>query len=383
MLRRITYTVLVCLLVCSAGTAEWAMAYTVDNIYVTSSFSGLFAPATAQSESLIPEEPTAGSAPKTLAEPLARTDQPTLVRPTPGTSQRAAAQYPIAKVKPIHKVRPYSYGMGRYQEIYHPHWARFGQPGYCMLPKVAERGWGMEAEAFFARTKGKTRYARGTYAYQTGWTDSIDFNSDLALPEHGVLGTYSVSYRFRPRWSLKYSFMPMEANGSGTLGTRTFVFGDTTYNGTGYSNRVKFEQQTHMISLVYDPISNDRVRVGIAGGYVRVDDRLSLYQTGCCGDTLNMDMNMGFAGIEVEKCLKSGVFRQALSLVCKAGVSFGDDSFGSDLSTGLRYSIPMNKGRWGYLAGGYRFMTYKKKLSDIKEIDTAAEGGYLSMGFIF
>ncbi len=383
MLRRITYTVLVCLLICASGTAEWAIAYTVENVYVTSSFSGLFAPAAAQSEPLLPEEPTAGPVPRTDLEPMAKTDQPPLVRPAPGMAQRAETRRPVAKVKPIRKVQPYCYGIPAIQDRYHPHWARFVQPGQCMLPKVSDRGWSMEAEALFARTKGKARYSTGIYTYQLGGADSIDFNSDLGLPEHMVIGTYSVGYRFRPRWSLKYSFMPMEANGSGYWGNRPFVFGDLTYSGSGYSNRAKFEQQTHMISLVYDPISTDRVRVGIAGGFVRVDEKLGVYQTGCCGNTMNMDMNMGFAGVEVERCLKSGTFRQALSLVCKAGVSFGDDSFGSDLSTGLRYAIPMNKGRWGYLAGGYRFMTYKKKLSDFKEIDTAAEGGYLQMGFIF
>ncbi len=383
MLSRITYTVMVCLLVLAAGTVERATAYTVDNIYVTSTYSGLFAPAAAQGEPLIPEEPSAGPAPKTEVEPLARTGQPTLVERSPGMAHRVRTYDPIVKVKPIRKVNPYCYGIGRYQDRYQPQWGTFVQPGNSMLPKVSERGWGMAAEAFFARTKGKARYfGNYWYQYQPGWTDSIDFNSDLGLPEHAVIGIYSATYRFRPRWSLKYSFMPLELNGSGNWGGSNYYYG-----GYGYNNRVKFEQQTHMLSLVYDPISNDRVRVGILGGFVRVDNRLGMYQpayqASLGGGTLNMDMNMGFAGVEVEKCLKNGGFKQALSLVCKAQVSFGDDAFGSDLSTGLRYSIPMNRGRWGYLAGGYRFLTYKKKLSDIKEIDTAAEGGYLQMGFIF
>jgi hypothetical protein len=43
----------------------------------------------------------------------------------------------------------------------------------------------------------------------------------------------------------------------------------------------------------------------------------------------------------------------------------------------------MGKGRWGYVGGGYRFVTFKKGYSDVEQIDTAIEGGFLKMGITF
>ena len=260
---------------------------------------------------------------------------------------------------------------------------------------LGQRGWRLDAEALFARTKGKVRYLGGTYASygyygsygSYGASGYIDLNNDMGLPEHGVIGTYSVSYKFKPRWSMRYSFMPTESNSSGINGLGVngngFVFGNTLYS-TGMNGQVKFKQRIQNLSLIYDPVANPRVRVGLAGGFTRVDERLkATQQNNTTSDTLDMDMNMGFAGVEIERFLRAGAHSRVMSMVCKAGVSFGGDSFGADLSTGVRCSLPMNNGRWGYLAGGYRFTTYKKKVSDFKEIDTSAEGGFVQMGLIF
>jgi hypothetical protein len=89
------------------------------------------------------------------------------------------------------------------------------------------------------------------------------------------------------------------------------------------------------------------------------------------------------AGIEFERCLKTSRFANTLSMECKAGAAFLDDAVGADLSTGLKYTISMGNGRWGYLGGGYRFVNFKKGYSDFKQIDTTIEGGYLKLGFIF
>jgi hypothetical protein len=38
---------------------------------------------------------------------------------------------------------------------------------------------------------------------------------------------------------------------------------------------------------------------------------------------------------------------------------------------------------WGQVKGGYGYVTYKKKYSDARMIDTAMDGGFLQMGFVF
>jgi hypothetical protein len=253
----------------------------------------------------------------------------------------------------------------------------------CILPMTQNKGWEANATAFFARTKGKVRYASGTFAtFGTfGLADDLDMNSDLGVPDHGVIGEFSIAYRFRPNWSVKYTIMPMLMNGSGQPG-RLVVFGSTTFN-SAQNISSKWERLQQSIGLVYDPISSRSTRLSVFGGYLRVNEKLGVVQPGCCGSTMDNDLNMGLVSLELEKCLKQTRTCNTLSLQCGAGVAFGDDGFGSDLMTGLKYSIPLNNGRWGYLQGGYRLMSYKKKYSDVKMFDTAMEGGFVQMGFVF
>lgn len=250
----------------------------------------------------------------------------------------------------------------------------------CILPMSRPRGWELMAEALFARTKGHVRYFRG-FVTQLFAQDEIDLNSDMGLPDHSVMGMFGVTYRLQPRWAVRYSIMPFVMDGSGSLG-RSFTFGNTTYT-AGQPAKVKWEDLYQRVGLVYDPIHTMSSRVSIFGDYVRINDKLSIYQTGCCADIMNTDLNMAMAGVEFERCLKTTATCSTLSFECSAGVAFGDDAVGSDVSTGLKYSIPMNNGRWGFVKGGYRYLTFKKKYSDARSFDMAMDGGFLQMGFIF
>ena len=223
------------------------------------------------------------------------------------------------------------------------------------------------------------RLYRG-FAASQGY-DDVDMNGDLGLPDHNTIGSFAARYRFKPRWSLRYSIMPFAIEGSGSVG-RSIPFGTTNLN-PGGTTKVKWERIYQRLGLVYDPIRTYASRVSVFGDYVRLNEKLSVIQVGCCGDTMDNDLNMGMAGMEFEKCLKTSRLCNTLSLDCRAGVAFGDDGYGSDVSTGLKYSIPMNSGRWGDLKGGYRYVTYKKKYSDARMIDTAMDGGFLQMGFVF
>jgi hypothetical protein len=292
--------------------------------------------------------------------------------PTPRTKAPAK----IA-AKKIMKCRP---PVGRYgpDETVFDSLASVGTSA-CVLPITRPRGWEVEGEVLFARTKGKVRLYRGFAAFQ-GYED-VDMNADLGLSDHNTIGTFSARYRFKPRWSLRYSIMPFAIEGSGSVG-RSVTFGTTNLN-PGGTTKVKWERIYQRLGLVHDPIRTYSTRVGVFGDYVRLNEKLSVIQVGCCGDTMDNDLNMGMAGMEFEKCLKTSRLCNTLSLDCRAGVAFGDEGYGSDVSTGLKYSIPMNSGRWGYVKGGYRYVTYKKKYSDANMIDTAMDGGFLQMGFVF
>ncbi len=279
-------------------------------------------------------------------------------------------QKPIVKCKPLPMPQPVM-GQGFMQYSL----------GECILPISRPGGWQFDAEVLFARVKGKLRYFKGVNFGWTGMQDEIDMVSDMGLPNHQVVPTLTAKYRFQPQWAARYSFSGMQLEGSPTS-PRNFVFG-TNQVGFGQQTRTKWEHYYHRVGLVYDPILTPSSRIGIFGEYARVDDKISSVVLNCCGDTMEMNLNMAMAGIEIERCVRNVRALDALSLECKAGVGFGDDSLAADLSTSLKYSVPMNNGKWGYIAGGYRYTSYKKKESDLKSIDVAMDGGFFQLGFIF
>ena len=290
------------------------------------------------------------------------------------------------KEKPITKVKPFQGYMPYTSQAQAERLMSYQAQDDCYLTVTRPKGWELDAQALFARTKGKTAFWPGNYGYGYGYggygyQSYVDFNSQLGLPEHAVVPTFSAKYRFQPRWSMQYSIMPTSFEAT-TSPDNYFQFGTMNYS-TGQGVKSKWERLYQRIGLVYDPILTQTSRVGVFADYVRLNERLSVYQPGCCGSSFDNDMNMTMAGIEIEKCIKSARFRNNLSVEGRAGVAFGDDGQGSDLSAGLKYSLSLNNGRSGFVKGGYRYLTYKKKYSDVKMIDTAMDGGFVEMGFIF
>ena len=257
-----------------------------------------------------------------------------------------------------------------------------GQRAECSLPMGHMTGWELSADSFFARTKGKVRFSTGMSQGYYG-LDDIDMNADLGLSDHGVMNSFMAHYMFRPKWGLRYSVMPMWMMGSGQAG-KAFVFGNTLYN-AGQDVSMEWERLEQRLGLIYDVVHAKSSKISVFGDYVRVNERIKAMQmqAGMGGNTMDNDLNMGMAGIEFEKCLKNTSNGATLSLKCIAGAAFGDDAFGVEAETALKYSIPMNSNRWGFLKGGYRYVTYKRKSSDVRMFDTAMDGGFLQVGLVF
>jgi hypothetical protein len=335
MLRRTLYTLLVCLLYSMMVFATDSAAYSIR---------------------------------QAVAEPPA--DR--AATPKPDIKDRAKVKAgKIQKVRPIYMVQPEFVPMGL-------------QPMESYLPVARTKGWEADAEVIFARIKGKIRLSNSNWGWGWGgwgYSPDQDLNGDWGIPEHGAVGSFSLSYKFRPKWSLRYSIMPMELNGSGGSGQNYW------YGGYGQGTQVKWQRLYHRAGLVYDPILTYRARVGVFADYVRLDEKLSFGGTAWSGwgsgASFDHQLNMGMAGLEFDRCLKIARFSETLSLECRAGVAFLDEAVGSDIMAGLKYTIPMGKGRWGSLGGGYRYVNFKKGYNEFKQIDTSVEGGYLKMAFMF
>jgi hypothetical protein len=291
--------------------------------------------------------------------------------PNPGLKDGATVKAnKIHKVRPTYMVRPEFIPMSPLLEE-------------CSLPAPRAKSWEMDAQVIFARVKGKIRLPTNNWGGTWwGWNNAPDqdLNGDWGIPDHAAVGSFSLGYRFRPNWSLRYSIMPMELNGSGG-NLQNFGFG------FGQGAQVKWQRLYQTIALVYDPIFTCRSRVGVFAGYTRLDEKLSFGGTNWSSwgtaPTFDHQLNMGMAGMEFERRLRTARLRNTLSLECRASVAFLDEAFGSDIMTGLKYTIPMGNGRWGSLGGGYRYVTFKKGYNDFKQIDTSLEGGYLKMALIF
>jgi hypothetical protein len=290
---------------------------------------------------------------------------------------------PLSEGKVVTKVKPNNIVKCRPEGALATEARPYDPAPMCILPMTSQGGWEMGVEAFFARTKGTVRYARGAYGFAYyGAAPDVDLNSNLGLPEHGVFAAFTARYQFRPGWSIRYSILPMTMDAT-SQPNGTFNFGTMQNFGYGQNLKVKWERLQQNIGMAYDPIRSYKARVTVFGEYVRINQRLGVYQPGCCGDAFDNDLNMVMAGLEMERCLRTSRLCNTLSCVCKAGFACGDDAFGADISAALRYSIPLRAGRWGFIKGGYRYLTFNKKYSDFKLMDTAMEGGFVQMGFIF
>ena len=177
MLRRTLYTLLVCLLYSMMVFATDSAAYSIR---------------------------------QAVAEPPA--DR--AATPKPDIKDRAKVKAgKIQKVRPIYMVQPEFVPMGL-------------QPMESYLPVARTKGWEADAEVIFARIKGKIRLSNSNWGWGWGgwgYSPDQDLNGDWGIPEHGAVGSFSLSYKFRPKWSLRYSIMPMELNGSGGSWTKLLV----------------------------------------------------------------------------------------------------------------------------------------------------------------
>jgi hypothetical protein len=258
----------------------------------------------------------------------------------------------------------------------------------CILPTTRQGQWEISGQVLFARAKGSIQWPRldetGWWGGFWGYARDVDLNDDLQLPAHKEFLEFSVKYQFRPNWAIRYSILGNELTGSGWPGWNSpFVFGWQLYS-TGQPIGAKWQHTYQRATLVYDAVKTCRSTLSVFGGWVHTDDKIDV-NCSYCGwwqQTFSKSIDGAIAGVELQRCLRTAANGATLSLDCKAGGIFLDDSEGYDVQAGARYSIPMNTGRWGYAKGGYRVVSLKKTQREWL-FENQLEGGFLELGFIF
>lgn len=257
-----------------------------------------------------------------------------------------------------------------------------------ILPAPKMGQWEMSIQFIFANTRGSIAWPRYSPLFLgiLGWENNADFNGDLKLPSYKVWPQFTASYHFRPNWAVRYTVLGNELQGGGWIDTY-FLFGNP-YNPFilfGQMANTKWIHTYQRVGLVYDAIRTCSAKVSVFADWVHTDERI---EANCsfCGPFFNSvwsnSINAAIAGLEFQRAIKTAWNGGTLSWDCKGGGIFLDDTEGWDVEVGARYSIPLNCGRAGYVKGGYRLVQLKKTQYDFL-FKSNIEGGFIEGGFIF
>ncbi len=253
------------------------------------------------------------------------------------------------------------------------------KPG-CTLPQRRWRQWELATQVFFARVRGTVR--QGAYLGGTIPTTNIDLNDDLGIPSSRVFLEYSARYQFAPSWAVFYSIMPIELEANKTL-ERDLYFRNYIL-GVGTRVHTKWDLTYQRLGLLYQPIVNCHAVVSILGGWTYGYQYTRMFNYVCHGRecTVTRTRNMVTSGIEVQKCITTKCTGATLSCDNRVGLNYLDGTFGVDVQTGVRFSVPMGAGRWGYARGGYRYLSLNENRNDLR-LDATLDGGFVEAGLIF
>jgi hypothetical protein len=334
-----------------------------------------------------------------LAQAWAETPEESLdiiMNPPKGTSAPKPETYrakPRYGVKSARAVAPHPafYGPRRITKVKPPKYCDpicYRLP--CFLPLPGPKQWDMSVQVLFAKIRGTVAWPRyhPYYSSYWGYDNEVDFSDMLGLPAHDVLLEFTAQYQFRWNWAIRYSVLGDEFNGGldyYNYATSYYQkwFGPLQLN-TYQGLHSKWTHLYHRLGLVYDPIRTDSMRLSIFADWVHTDDKISVSCTYCGYQSavFSISGDGAMVGLESERCIRTRFNGATLSFDCKAGFIFLDDTEGWDAEIGLRYSVPLGCGRWGYAKGGYRIIDIKRAESRFI-FEHAIEGGFVEFGFIF
>jgi hypothetical protein len=286
----------------------------------------------------------------------------------------------IAKTKPstagVLKVRPSGLS-SRFRGLSSFNPANWGLN--CYLPAPAKGQFLLGPELFFSRFKGEAR--RGLVLTGLDST-TVDFDDNLGFSGSGnTLWSIKALYQFRPRLAVTYSFMPISLEATGTS-LSGFQFGGQAFT-AGASLHSKFDRYEHRAGLVFNVSRRSNAVTSLFAQWLYIQDRLMIKDSAGLGTaaTWDDDKNLALVGVQFNKCLKN-YHGNTLALNIQGGVSFLDDTMGYEAEAGLSYLIPIKRGRFGFLKGGYRY-SHLKKETDLEMLGTTLDGAFLQLGFLF
>ncbi|MGP8282695.1 MAG: hypothetical protein ACLQT6_08280 [Desulfomonilaceae bacterium] len=285
----------------------------------------------------------------------------------------------ISKVKPsepaITKVRPGF--MSRLEGL-----SRFNPANWaseCILPAPAQGQFTAGPRVWFGKVQGEARRTIGTAAVPGS---SVNFHDNLGFGQNSAaIWGFEAKYQLRPRFGLRYSFMPMKMESKYTS-PASFTFANQLF-ASGALIESKLDRFEHRAGVTFNITSNVSSRTSIFAEWMYVQNKLQIGSgVGAISPVVWDDSrSLAVVGAEFDKCLKN--FRgNSLNLSCKADIMFLNNCFGFDAETALNYMIPIKTGRFGFVKGGYRY-SYFQKDNNKDLFDISIGGPFVQVGFLF
>ena len=191
---------------------------------------------------------------------------------------------------------------------------------------------------------------------ETDFTDGLRFRATLLSP-HGASSTHSVPigrcgtrvWGSRPMVAASHPLTSRSDPGSNSMAQARASRASISISISGWASSM-------MLIKSYRSCSRSICRLGPCRGQ---DPGNFLYYTGQSA-VFSKGTDAAIAGIEYQRFVKATANGAHLSCDCKAGAIFLDDVVGVDAQAGAQYAISLNSGRSGYVKAGYRLVELKK-----------------------
>jgi hypothetical protein len=283
------------------------------------------------------------------------------------------APRPITKVKPWRSFAPNFGALTGFSPL---NWG----PA-CCLPTPSRGQFVISPKVWFARIQGQARKGVEGSLGATFTATNVDFDDHLGFKKNGnVLWSIEALYQLRPRWGIRYSFMPLTMEATAIPATG-FTFGGATF-ASGTMVHSKWDRYENRAGIVFNLSHTPSSEASVFADWLNIQDRLQISSVGL-GAPVVMDdtKNMAVLGLEFARCLKN--YRgNTLALDGKGGIAFLGDGIGYEARAALSYLIPIKTGRFGFVKAGYQYQQLKKDRPG-RMFETTMDGPFLEMGLLF
>ncbi|MGC8659303.1 MAG: hypothetical protein ACP5U1_09535 [Desulfomonilaceae bacterium] len=222
-----------------------------------------------------------------------------------------------------------------------------------------------------------TNLAGGPGGFGYGWSP-ISLVDNLNLDRNQYFGVYEGRCQVRPNWGLRFTFMPLTYR-TNTSPTYPFYFGNWLY-GTIYNTLTIWNRYVYRAELVYDWFHKCNAVSSLFGGYMMIDDNLTISQLITTRSRSQL-IGLYTAGASIERLIRD-IGSATVTVEGRGSLQFNNDYFGWDAVALGRIYMPLNCGRYGYLEGGYRWFVLETSQNTNYDKSTLA-GPTAGIGLIF